>query len=225
MHTEAFRQLLGLLETLDAEQRAQLQLQLIVAGGIRSVTAIIERDVAQRPCCPRCGESRVVRNGHADGLQHYKCRACDRTFNALTETPLARLRHREKWLAQASVLDGGLSVRRAAVQMRMHRTRAETNVPVARCSWSIGVQRIASSRGSRRRGCGPACGRKRVTVSCLRCAGGSPCHRTRAIEESRSKSAPPGRKTAPTTSMNDFSSHILAGSLGLFAADPCGSVP
>ncbi len=124
MQTDEFRRLLGLLHTLGAKQRAQLQLQLIAGGGGRSVTAIIEGRVARRPCCPRCGASHVVRNGHADGLQRYKCRACNRTFNALTETPLAGLRHREKWLAQASVLDAALSVRRAAAQMGVHRSTA-----------------------------------------------------------------------------------------------------
>jgi hypothetical protein len=66
----------------------------------------------------------VVRNGHADGLQRYKCRSCKRTFNALTGTPLARLRQRGKWLAQARALAEGLSVRGAAAQMGVHRTTA-----------------------------------------------------------------------------------------------------
>jgi transposase-like protein len=40
-------------------------------------------------------------NDRADDLQRYKCRVCGVTFNALTGTPLARLRQREKWLLQA----------------------------------------------------------------------------------------------------------------------------
>ena len=86
MQTQEFRRLMGLLDTLSAEQRAQLQLQLIAGGGSRAVTTIIEGRVAQRWPCPRCGASAVVGNGHADGLQRYKCRACGRTFNALTAT-------------------------------------------------------------------------------------------------------------------------------------------
>ena len=124
MQTHEFRRLMGLLDTLSTEQRAQLQLQLTAGGGTRSVSAIIEARAASGLCCPRCGASHVVRNGHADGLQRYKCRGCGRTFNALAGTPLARLRHREKWLAQASALDAGLSVRKAAVQMGVHRTTA-----------------------------------------------------------------------------------------------------
>ena len=124
MQTHEFRRLMGLLDTLSADQRAQLQLQLTAGGGARSVSAIIEARAASGLCCPRCGAAHVVRNGHADGLQRYKCRGCGRTFNALAGTPLARLRHREKWLAQANALDAGLSVRKAALRMTVHRTTA-----------------------------------------------------------------------------------------------------
>jgi transposase-like protein len=41
-------------------------------------------------------------------LQRYKCRGCQRSFNALTGTPLARLRQKGKWLAQAEVVREGL---------------------------------------------------------------------------------------------------------------------
>ena len=60
-----------------------------------------------------------MRNGQADGLQRYKCRGCGKTFNALTATPLARLRQRHKWLAQARVLDEGLSVHQAAERLQV----------------------------------------------------------------------------------------------------------
>jgi transposase-like protein len=124
MQANEFRRLMGLLETLSAEQRRQLQLQLTAGGGARAVTTIIEARVAREPLCPRCGACHSVRNGHADGLQRYKCRACGRTFNALSGTPLARLRQREKWLAQARVLDEDLSVGRAASQLQVHKSTA-----------------------------------------------------------------------------------------------------
>ena len=55
-----------------------------------------------------------MRNGMADGLQRYKCRTCGKAFNALTGTPLARLRHKGKWLEQTRALADGLIVHRAA---------------------------------------------------------------------------------------------------------------
>lgn len=44
----------------------------------------------------------------ADGLQRYKRRTCSKSFNALTGTPLARLRHKGKWLEQTRALADGL---------------------------------------------------------------------------------------------------------------------
>jgi len=124
MDAHEFRRLLGLIDTLDVEQRAELKLQLAARDDARLVSTILEGRVEPQPRCPRCDGRHVVRNGHADGLQRYKCRACGQTFNALTGTPLARLRQREKWLAQATALEEGLSVRRAAAQMGVHRTTA-----------------------------------------------------------------------------------------------------
>jgi transposase-like protein len=69
--------------------------------------------------CPHCQGVKLVRNGHADGLQRYKCRGCARTFNALSKTPLARLRLKDKWLQQAHVLCQGLIVRLAAEQLQV----------------------------------------------------------------------------------------------------------
>jgi len=74
--------------------------------------------------CPSCQGAHLVRNGQADGLQRFKCRGCGITFNGLTGTPLARLRHRQKWLEQAKVLEEGMSVRKAATRLGVHRTTA-----------------------------------------------------------------------------------------------------
>jgi len=83
-----------------------------------------ESTLPERPHCPKCHGASVVRNGQANGLQRYKCRDCGVTFNVLTGTPLARLRHREKWLQQAQVLNEGVSVRKAAARLGVHRTTA-----------------------------------------------------------------------------------------------------
>lgn len=82
--------------------------------------AEVVQTLQSRPVsCPHCHGEHVVRNGHASGLQRYKCRSCARTFNALTRTPLARLRHKGKWQTQAEVLRQGLSVHRAAEQLQV----------------------------------------------------------------------------------------------------------
>ena len=47
-------------------------------------------------------------------MKRYMCKACERTFNALTGTPLAHLQKREKWLEYARAIVDGLSLRKAA---------------------------------------------------------------------------------------------------------------
>ena len=46
---------------------------------------LVESARHQSRSCPHCGEHRIARNGVADGLQRYKCRACGKTFNALRD--------------------------------------------------------------------------------------------------------------------------------------------
>src|SRR5450755_647745 len=48
--------------------------------------------------CPHCDSRDLVRWGHASALPRYRCKACSRTFNALTKTPLANLRMKDKWV-------------------------------------------------------------------------------------------------------------------------------
>ncbi|GGY55662.1 IS1595 family transposase [Pseudoduganella albidiflava] len=71
-------------------------------------------EAAGRPPCPHCGCQRAHRCGQASGLQRYRCVACRRSFNALTGTPLARLRLRDKWLQYLLCLIESTPVRSAA---------------------------------------------------------------------------------------------------------------
>lgn len=63
-------------------------------------------------------------NGSANALQRYKCRSCGRTFNALTGTPLARLRHKAKWLMQADALCEGTTITQTAKRLTVARSTA-----------------------------------------------------------------------------------------------------
>jgi transposase-like protein len=124
MRGDRFEELLALVSMLTSEQRARIADRLRAVEGADAVTTLIEGRMEERPSCPHCHSPRIVRNGRADGWQRYKCRACGRTFNALTGTPLARLRLRVKWLGQARALEAGVSVRTAAAELGVHRTTA-----------------------------------------------------------------------------------------------------
>ena len=83
--------------------------------------ALIEAAATGRPC-PHCACARLHRCGFASGLQRFRCLACRRSFNALTGTPLARLRKRECWLPYIQCLLESRTVRYAALATGVHRT-------------------------------------------------------------------------------------------------------
>jgi transposase-like protein len=74
--------------------------------------------------CPHCDSGDVVRWGQASDLPRYRCKACLRTFNALTKTPLAKLRMKDKWAAQAEAMIEGVSLAKAAQRCGVHPTTA-----------------------------------------------------------------------------------------------------
>ncbi len=112
------------LQELSPRQRQAVLAQLHIPDEGQQVLMQIESGGASGRCCPHCASERLVRNGQANDLQRYKCQACGRTFNALTGTPLARLRLRHKWHAQTRVLDEGLTVHEAAERLNVARSTA-----------------------------------------------------------------------------------------------------
>jgi transposase-like protein len=82
--------------------------------GADELIALIEASFAKRPICCHCRSSKCQKWGRASGLRRYHCAQCGKTFNALTGTPLARLRQREAWAEFSAELAEGLSVRKAA---------------------------------------------------------------------------------------------------------------
>lgn len=87
----------------------------------KSAVALIEQVAQQHLHCPACQSTRMHRHGQANNLQRYRCVQCGRTFNALSGTPLARLRHKSLWLDYADCLLESASVRKAAQQLGVHR--------------------------------------------------------------------------------------------------------
>jgi transposase-like protein len=88
-----------------------------------SVAELGQRRV-DRIGCPHCDNDDVVRWGQASDLPRYRCKACRRTFNALTKTPLANLRMKEKWAAQTAAMIDGVSTAKAAQRCGVHYTTA-----------------------------------------------------------------------------------------------------
>ena len=123
MQASRFTKWLRQAALLTRRQREQLLDTLRPAIGLDRVCAAIAD--APPPCrCPACGAQRPYRHGCDRGLQRYRCRACGKTFNPLTGTPLARLRHRAKWLDYLDKMLESGSVRASAKAVGVHRNTA-----------------------------------------------------------------------------------------------------
>lgn len=119
MRKRELSKLIAGLARLTPQQRRRVAAELSASEGNASTVAVIEHGVAEEPCCPHCAGKTVVRNGTAHGLQRFKCRDCAKTFNALTGTPLARLRMKGKWVAQAEALRDGLSLKQVEERLNV----------------------------------------------------------------------------------------------------------
>ena len=119
MRNREMKRMLVKLSKLTPAQRSVMRQALREQGEAAQAVEVVQARLGSSPVCPHCQGKRVVRNGQASELQRFKCRGCAKTFNALTGTPLARLRHKAKWLSQAEVLREGLSVHKAAERLQV----------------------------------------------------------------------------------------------------------
>jgi len=124
MNAKEFRKLVQDAKRLTPHQRQVLHDRIQPSGQSQASANLAEGRLAEKPTCPHCGHGEAVRNGVVSSLQRYRCKSCRRCFNALTGTPLARLRHKEKWLNNAEEMINGSSVRKTAAKIGVHRTTA-----------------------------------------------------------------------------------------------------
>ncbi|MCB1380293.1 MAG: IS1595 family transposase, partial [Alphaproteobacteria bacterium] len=114
MRSDAFERMVGLLSDLTVEQREKLRDALATGDRQAAVVTLLEQRLGTEPACVHCGAERAGRWGLDHGLRRFRCRTCKRSFNALTGTPLARLRKKAAWLAFAEALSDGTTVAAAA---------------------------------------------------------------------------------------------------------------
>lgn len=116
MRAAEFQKLLGELGKLDAGQRAAAIRVLSGVDETQQAIEILEAGRASGPACPHCGHAHVQPWGQSKQLHRWRCKGCERTFNALTGTPLAGLRKRELWLEHGRALADGVSLRKVATR-------------------------------------------------------------------------------------------------------------
>ncbi|MES2756966.1 MAG: IS1595 family transposase [Pseudomonadota bacterium] len=162
MEPREFEQFLEQAASLSQRQLRHLAQALTGALRLDRSAALIEAARAVS-ACPRCGSARLHRDGHADGLQRYRCVACARSFNALTGTPLARLQHRTKWLPYLGCMLQSATVRGAATMVGIHKntsfrwrhrflhsTKHDRSLPLGGIAEADETYLLESQKGSRR---------------------------------------------------------------------------
>ncbi len=116
MQNKAFTQLLKQLEKLTFGQSKKAEEYLHHKCAIED----IEDTIGAVESCPYCHSDSFHKWGVRSGLQRYRCKACHKTFNLLTLTPLARLQHKEQWIKYAQDLKDGRSIRASAEYCHIH---------------------------------------------------------------------------------------------------------
>jgi len=122
MRADKFSKLIEASDKLTLGQRRLLLKRLEEAEHQQEIVEWIEPKQGKRPACPYCKTEDPIRWGRSHGLSRFRCRNCKRTFNALTSTPLARLRHKEQWSVFAKTMIEGKSVRASAQACGVHYT-------------------------------------------------------------------------------------------------------
>jgi transposase-like protein len=114
MNRSDFARLLGQLASLSPKQRAQVQVLLTKMPD--TATSAVARILPGPKACPHCqAPAEQLRPwGYSHGLARMRCRTCGKTSNALTGTPLARLRRREQWMPHAQALIEGANLRQVS---------------------------------------------------------------------------------------------------------------
>jgi len=123
MRSLTFDELFAMLSavSLSTADLARLRAWIASIAQPAECIALIEQAAQGRPC-PHCHCSRSHRCGQASGLQRFRCLGCRRSYNALTGTPLARLRKKEHWLTYLQCVLDSRTVRQAAAVAGVHRT-------------------------------------------------------------------------------------------------------
>ena len=115
MKAAEFKDWIKSIERMSHSQRDKLRERLEGRSGADTILELIEQGQNDERICPYCQGTKLYRWGKASELQRYRCRHCNHTFNALTGTALARLRHKDKWVDYEQAMVRGLSVRKAAI--------------------------------------------------------------------------------------------------------------
>ena len=111
-----FNHFLSQLQDLTDSQAKQVEKYLMGEDPEAKVINELQQRMIDVPECPHCQGDQIKRHGKSGVMQRYCCKGCLKTFTATTNTPLAHLRHKEKWLSYFSCMIQGKTLRRSAAE-------------------------------------------------------------------------------------------------------------
>lgn len=114
MERRAFQDWAAKVDSLSKAQKAEAIGMLVGQPPGEASLAAVEMSVGEERECPHCGTTGAVANGKSRGMQRYLCRACSRTFGALTGTRVSGLHRKEVWLTFGECLANGDTVKESA---------------------------------------------------------------------------------------------------------------
>ena len=98
MNPAQFNKLISEVQRLTDKQVRYLEKLIQGNDPVEQMINELEQRLIDEPECPHCHSSLINRHGKVDKMQRYRCKNCQKTFMATTDTPFARLRHKELWL-------------------------------------------------------------------------------------------------------------------------------
>lgn len=116
MQSQQFQDLLNAIPVLTSQQRNTLINALSEQNSPSDIAKSIEESFVRSPKCPHCGSEDIQRWGMRNQRQRFRCKACRKTLNSFSKTPLARLRHPERWPQYLEGMTHSLTLRPAAKQ-------------------------------------------------------------------------------------------------------------
>ena len=123
---------------------------------------LINKGLFDQISCPHCHSDKIVKNGRYKEKQRFNCKACGKSFNSLTNTPMSMSHKLEKWPLFIECVVKGLSLRVAAKEIGvshvtlfywrhklMNALKSYENTPLNGCIEADNTFLAYSEKGSR----------------------------------------------------------------------------
>ena len=114
MTPSEFSNFLSELKHLTDKQSCVVQQFLTDKDPVKQIIQEMEQRLIEHPECPHCHSHVINRHGKKGDMQRYRCKNCQKTFMATTNTPLAWLHYKDKWLSYLDTMIQGKVLRQAA---------------------------------------------------------------------------------------------------------------